>query len=371
MQLRIGIWRRAVALMLTLVVAGAVAACGSSSSSSSVDAQSLLKETFSGSHKVSSGVLTFGLTLNPTGSSTVKNPISVTLTGPFQSRGKGNLPASNFSISASALGHHGQLGVVSTGSNGYVVLQGAAYQLPAADFQKLQSSFSASSNGSSTGGLSKLGIHPLNWLTNPTNVGSDTVAGAPTTHIRANVNVSALLSDLDTLLKKAAASGAAGSSRIPTTIPPSTKDQIAKAIQNPTVDVWTGDSDHTLRKLSINLNVPVKGQVSTALGGLSSAGIGLLLQYADLNKPQSISAPTNVRPFTEFAAKLQAVLRNIQTTFGAGALGSAGAGSTGSGSGTTGSGSPSAGNVQKYTQCIQQAAGDVTKMQKCASLLQG
>src|SRR4051794_10859543 len=107
MQLAIAIRRHVVALVLLVVIAGLLAACGSSSSSSSADAQSLLKQTFSGTHKVSSGVLGVNLTLIPSGSSTLKNPISLSLNGPFQSRGKGNLPASNFTITVNALGHHG------------------------------------------------------------------------------------------------------------------------------------------------------------------------------------------------------------------------------------------------------------------------
>jgi hypothetical protein len=375
MEGRTGFGGKLLVAVLGVLAAAVLAACGSSSSSSSADAQTLLKQTFSGSHKISSGVISFGLTLTPTGSSTVKNPISLSLSGPFQSRGSGQLPASNFTISASALGHHGQLGVVSTGSSAYVVLQGSAYQLPQADFQRLRSSFSSSSSGG-TGGLAKFGIDPLHWLTNPTSVGSDSVAGAPTTHIRAQVNVSALLSDLNTFLQKASASAGTAATRIPTSIPPATRQKIAQAIKNPTVDVWTGNSDKTLRKLSLNLDVPVSGQASTSLGGLTTAGIGLTLQYANLNQPQNIAAPANVKPFTQFAAKLQGVLQQVQSSFGGGGLsGLSGSGSgSGSGTGTTGSGgsaTPNATNVQKYTKCIQKAAGDVTKMQKCASLLQG
>jgi hypothetical protein len=364
------IWRKAAAAALLAVAALTLAACGSSSSSSgSGGAQSLLKQTFAANHKVNSGVLTFGLSMNPTGSSTLKGPISLSLTGPFQSRGTGKLPESNFTVNVSALGHHGQLGVVSTGSAGYVTLQGAAYQLPAADFQKLDSSFASATPGSSGGGLSKLGIHPLHWLTNPTVIGQDTVAGAPTTHIRARVDVSSLLGDFNTFLQKEASSAAAASSSIPTSIPPATRQKIASEVKNPSVDIWTGTSDKALRKLAINLDVPVSGQASTLLGGLTSAGIGFTLQYADLNQPQTISAPGNVRPFTEFASKLQGVVQQIQSSFGAGLGASAGSGS--SGSGTTGSSSVNPSNVQKYTKCIQQAAGDVTKMQKCAALLNG
>ncbi len=369
MQVWSGVWRRLAAVLIAVAAAGAIAACGSSSSSStSADAQTLLKETFSGSHKISSGVLNFGVTVTPSGSSTLNGPISLNLSGPFQSRGSGQLPASNFTISASALGHHGQLGVVSTGGGAYVILKGSAYQLPASDFSKLQQGFASSSKGSSsTGGLAKLGIKPLDWLTNPTTVGSDSVAGTATTHIRANVNVSALLSDLNTFLQKASAS--AGTNKIPTTLPPAVQQQIAQKIKNPTVDIWTGNSDHTLRKLALNLNVPVSGQGSTELGGLTSAGIGITLQYSGLNQPQTITAPTNVQPFTQFAAKLQGVLQQVQTSFG-GSLGAQTTTSTGTAT-AGGSGTPNANNVTKYTQCIQKAAGDVTKMQKCASLLQG
>jgi hypothetical protein len=370
----IRIWRRAAAATMLAMAVLTLAACGSSSSGSgSGSAQSLLKQTFAAGHKVNSGVLTFGLSMNPTGSSTLKGPILLSLSGPFQSRGTGKLPESNFSVNVSALGHHGQLGVVSTGTSGYVTLQGASYQLPAADFQKLDSSFASATPGSTGGGLSKLGIHPLHWLTNPTVVGQDTVAGASTTHIRAHVDVATLLGDFNTFLQKAASSAAATSSSIPTSIPPATRQKIASEIKNPSVDIWTGTSDKALRKLALNLNVPVSGQASTLLGGMTSAGVGFTLQYADLNKPQTISAPANVHPFTEFATKLQGIVQQVQGAFGAGGLGAStgSSGSTSSGSGTTGASSVNPSNVQKYTKCIQQASGDVTKMQKCASLLNG
>ncbi len=369
----IGTGRRAAAIALVAVTALVVAACGSASSSSSdAGAQTLLKQTFSGSHTVKSGILNLNLTLTPSGSSTLKGPISLGLSGPFQTRGTGKLPASNFSVSANALGHTGTLGVVSTGANGYLTLQGAAYQLPAADYQKLATSFSSvGGSGGGTGGLSKLGIQPLRWLTNPSIVGNDTVGGTPTSHIRATVDVPALLRDFNAFLQKASASGAAGST-IPSAIPPSTLSTIAGAIKNPTVEIWTGTGDKTLRKLTINLNVPVSGQFSILLGGLSSAGVGMTLQYTNLNQPQTISAPGNLQPFSGFVTKLRSVLQQARGVFNGSGLASIGSGSSGSsdsGSSTSGAGNPA--NVQKYTQCIQKAVGDVTKMQKCAAVLSG
>jgi len=359
--------------MAAIVAVLVLAACGSSSSSSSASAPSLLKQTFSSGHSVKSGVLGFSLTLKPTGSSTLSTPITLSLGGPFQSRGSGKLPQSDFTIGISALGRHGALGVISTGTAGYVSLQGTNYQLPQADFQKLEQSFSSTqaSGGSQSAGLTQLGIDPLHWLTKPSVVGTETDGGAVTTHIRAGVDVNALMSDLNTFLAKTAQKASVGSG-IPTQIPPATAQKVSAAVKNAIVDVWTGKSDTTLRKLSLNLTVPVSGQVSTELGGMTSAVISLTVEYSKLNRPQSIATPTAVHPYSEFKAKLQTIGQQLQS-----ALGSSQSSSQSSNSSTTattsstGSGAGTASGVSKYSACIQKANGDVTKMQKCASLLNG
>ena len=346
-----------------------VAACGSSSGGSG-DPKTLLSQTFSGTHTVTSGDLNLTLTIDPSGSSVLNGPITVSFGGPFQTRGSGKLPESNFTVSASALGQSVALGIVSTGTAGYVTLQGTSYQLPQATFQNLESSFaqlaSSPSGGGSSGTLAKLGIHPLQWLTNPTVVGTENVGGAQTTHIHAGVNVNALLNDVNTFLEKASSVSPAGTPSLKSGLPAATRSRIAAAVEHPSVDVWTGTSDKTVRRLTIALTLLVTGKTSTQLGGMKSADIGLTMQYSNLNKPQTITAPTNLRPFSEFQSKLAAFEQTLQGAVG-GALGSSGS------SGASGGASPSTGgtstSVQKYSQCIQQAGGDVSKMQKCASLL--
>src|SRR5947209_3079762 len=172
MQKKLQAGRLAVALIAATAL---LSACGSSSSG---DAKSLLSQTFSGQHAVNSGQLQFAVSLTPSGSTNLTTPIAFSFGGPFQSHGKGQLPASNFNITLSGLGRSGSVGILSTGSAGYVTLKGTSYTLPAATFQKLESSFaSVSASGGGGGGtstLSKLGIHPLNWLTAPSVIGADT-----------------------------------------------------------------------------------------------------------------------------------------------------------------------------------------------------
>ncbi len=366
--------RSALSGLVVVVLAGlAVAACGSASSGS-VNPNTVLSETFSGTHKVTSGNLNLTLTIDPSGSSTLSGPITLSFGGPFQTRGAGKLPESNFTVSASALGRNVSFGILSTGTAGYVTLQGTSYQLPQATFQKLESSFAqiASSSGTSSNSntLTKLGIHPLRWLTNPTVVGTENIGGAQTTHIHAGVNVNAMLTDLNTVLEKASSLGVSGASALKSGIPPADRSKIAAAIKNPSVDVWSGTSDKTLRRLQITLTVPVTGKTSSQLGGVTSADIGLSMQYSDLNQPQTIKAPTTLRPYSEFQSKVSAFVQGLQGA-AAGVLGgSSGSSSGGAGSsgGTSTNGSSSS-NVAKYSQCIAAAGTDVSKMQKCASLL--
>jgi hypothetical protein len=356
--------RGLIALLCGALVTVALAACGGGGSSAS--ATSLLTKTFSGSHTVNSGVLNFSITLNPSGSTKLTTPITLSFGGPFQSLGKGKLPKSNFNVSITALGHTGTLGILSTGTAGYVALEGTSYQLPVATFEKLESSFSSlasSPGGSGSGLLGKAGINPLHWLENPTVTGTQTVGGAATTHIHAGINLPKLLSDVNTYLGKASSLGI--SSKIPTSISAATQSKIASEIRNPVFDVWTGNSDHTVRKLSIGLTLPVSGQLSTLLGGLTSAGITVTLQYGDLNQAQNIVAPTSTAPYSQFQTKIQGILQAVESAIGAELPSPTGSASSSSGS------SGSSSTVNSYSQCITEASGNVAKMQKCASLLNG
>ncbi len=348
-----------------------VAACGSSAGSGG-DPNTLLSQTFSGTHQVSSGVLNLTLTIDPSGSSTLNGPITLSFGGPFQTRGAGKLPESNFTLSASALGRSVSLGILSTGTNGYVTLQGTSYRMPQATFQKLESSFAQLATspgaGNGSGTLGKLGIHPQHWLTHPTIAGTENVGGAQTTHIHAGVNVPALLTDVNSVLEKASSLGVSGTSSLKSGLPAATRTKIAAAIKNPSVDVWTGTADKTIRRLTVALTVLVTGNTSAELGGMKSADIGLTMQYSNLGAPQTITAPTTLRPFSEFQAKVAAFVQALQGA-AAGALGSSGGTGSSSGGGGASPSTGSSSSVQKYSQCIQQAGGEVSKMQKCASLL--
>lgn len=359
--------RKAAAALAAMIAATGLAACGSGSSSgsggsgsnasaASSNPQTLLRQTFAQTHSVKSGVLRLSLVITPKGSSVVTTPLTFTLDGPFQSRGGGKTPESAFTLAFSGLGKHGSFGVTTTSTGSYVTLEGASYQLPASDFKKLQSGLGSSSG--SAPGFSSLGIDPEKWLRSPQIVGTATVDGVTTEHLRSAVDVPAVIDSVNTLLAKEASTIKSQAGVAAPHISPSEAAKVAAAIKHPTVDVYTGKSDSTLRRMEIAASVPVTGTTSTQLGGMTSASFRMTLDYSKLGTPQTISAPSHPRSYAQLQTKLQSIGAQLE-----GALGG-GTGMTGS-SGSTGSGG-SSGQVSRYSRCINSAKGDVAKMQRCA-----
>jgi hypothetical protein len=352
----------------SLMAAGAlalgVAACGSSHGSgskgpaASSNPTTLLRQTFASTHSIKSGILGVTLVITPKGSSELSTPLSLSLGGPFQSGSGGHSAQSALTISFSGLGKHGSLGVTTTGAAGYITLQGTSYKLPSADFKKLQSSLANHSGSGSEPGLSSFGIDPQDWVSSPQIVGTATVDGAVTEHLHASVNVRAFVLSLNKVLAKESStlrSAGAAASRVPTHITAAQATKIAAAIKSPTVDVYTDKNNSTLRRLVVDATLPVHGSLSTQLGGLSSANIRLSIDYSHLNQSQTITAPSNPQNFSALQSKIEGLAQGL----------------TGSGLGSTGaSGAGSSAKVSKYAKCVQKANGDVSKMQKCAALLQ-
>jgi hypothetical protein len=294
------------------LVALALAGCGGGASASQ-----LLRDTFSGSHKMTSGAVDFQLTVMPSGSSSLTTPLTLSLSGPFEDAGAGRIGNSDFTLRLSALDQNlVSLGLESLRGNGYVSLGTTSYRLPASEYRQLESKLSEAGSGSSStsgsGILGKLGIDPLGWLIDPTVAGSATVGGAATTHIRARLDVHALLDDLSTFLAKASSLGVPDAGKISTGISPAAKAKILAEVRRPSVDIWTGTADRTLRKLALSLTLPVNGTLSRDLGGMKTAALSLDISYQDLNRPQSISAPTAVQPYRQFQARVNTLLGALQ-----------------------------------------------------------
>jgi hypothetical protein len=368
-------FRRLVVLALVAVLALGAAACGSGSSadkSSGADAPTLLKDTFGANHPIRSGRIDADLDVDLKGLASFAQPLSLHLGGPFQSNGGKTLP--DFALDLDLQGGEKPItvGAVFAAGGGYLTIEGQAFDLGADLYKTFKTGYekakaSSTAKDDSQASLSALGIAPLRWLEDPKNVGTEDIAGTQTVHLASGVDVAKLLADISTLLGKAkgvtAAGGAATGTAVPTSLTAQQRDLITKSIKSAKIDVWTGAKDHTLRKVAVNVQVDVPEDLRAQAGNLRTGHVIFQVTIAQLNQPQKVVKPADVRPISELRSTLSEL----------GLLGSSTTpGSTTAPDTTTTPATPQASAADPqaaYAQCITNAGEDLAKVQDCAQYL--
>lgn len=328
--------RLAVALLVLLALAGGLEACASSSSSPS--AQTLLGDTFSPHAAIEGGNVNLSIGLSGSGtqsgsSGSVKS-LAVRLSGPFQSTGAGKIPSFALKLDLTAAGHTLAAGATSTGSSFYVELEGSWFTAPQSAVEAFRKGYEQATKQATVAkvrsSFAALGIEPSHWLSNPTVVGTSTVGGVATYHLTADVNTAGFLADVS----KLSSSTGALSSSVPgaSALSPALISELAKSVHSAHVDIYTGKSDHLLRRMTLAASVSATPQTSSLLGGLHSASVSLDLQLTELNKPQTIAAPSNPKPFSQLLPALEQLLGPLLSgSSGSGLLEQLGAGASAKG----------------------------------------
>jgi hypothetical protein len=352
---------------LLLLAAGAIAACGGGGSGQDLD--TVLNATFGGKKKVDSGRLDMRLTADLQGAATLKDPVTVKIGGPFESRGDKKVPKLDLELSAGTGGQTFSAGVISTGTKGYINFQGTDYEVPTKLFDQFERELRQQDNNQNNiPDLSDLGVNPRDWLENPKDEGTENVGGVETIHISSDVNVDKLVDDIDELLGKTGQLGLSRAQRqqLPTSLPDATKKQIRDSVKSASLDVYTGKDDKVLRKLRVKLDFEVAQNLRTQTSGISGGKIDFTVEASEVNKPQKIEEPSNARPLAELQQQLNSLGALGNPGGATGTTGSSGSGSGGSGSGSAGTtDSP---KTRRYLKCVEAAQG-VAEIGDCASLL--
>ncbi|MDX6731828.1 MAG: hypothetical protein QOC54_1776 [Baekduia sp.] len=359
-------------LLLALVALGA-SACGSGGSSSrGGDATALLKDTFGADHPIRSGRIDANLDVDLKGFAQLADPLSLHLTGPFQSNGGKNLPDFALQLDLQSGSRPISLGAVFAQGGAFLSIEGQSFDLGSDLYSTFKQSYekAKAQTGSSAGvsSLAALSISPLRWLKDPKKQGGEDIAGTQTEHLSADVDVPHLLDDVSTLLSKAknvtSAGGSATGTQVPTQLTADQRDAISRSITSAKFDLWTGQKDHTLRKVALDVQIAVPEDLQARAGGLKTGHVTFQLTLAQLNQAQKVAKPADAKPLSELRSALQDL----------GLLGaSSGASSTTPGTTattpSTATPAPAAGPQADYAQCIADAGEDLAKVQGCAKLL--
>jgi hypothetical protein len=341
--------RAVVALLLALVAAFALSACGSDDDSSTTtsggsgggtettDARTLLEETFTGTKDVRSGRFALSIRAGEDGG----EQISVSLGGPFESEGGDAYPKFDIDADLDAGGQGFRAGMISTSDRLFVEFDGTAYEVPAEYLEMARRQ-----TGTEDSAVPALpDLDPQSWIENPEVVGTEQVGGVDTEHITADVDVRALMDSIDRVLAELDRQGLSGATggQVPTAIPADARADLERAVKDPRIDVWTGSDDKTVRKIELTTGVQPEGE--------RAGSASLTFELTELNEAQTIEAPTETRPIDELLAGLGGLL-----------------GGAGLGGGAAGGGAD-ADALGEYQRCLTDAAGDTAEQQQCADLL--
>jgi hypothetical protein len=367
-----------IVVALVALPALAFAACGGDDSSGSgggsggtADSpQKVIDETFNGKKKVDSGKLNLSLSakLEGTGATaeSLKEPVTIKVTGPFQGRGDTELPELDLQVKATGTGQDFSAGAISTGSKGFISYQGKDYAVPDKVFAQYKRNFAEQqkkNKSSDNLDLGALGIDPQKWLKDPKDEGDEDVAGTTTKHVSAGVNLPALLDDVNNLLNRTDQLGLTKSQRkqLPNRLSSSTKKQIQDAVKEAKVDVFTGKEDKTLRRLELSVAFTVPANLKDQAQGLEGGDVDLTLELANLNEKQDISPPENARPWSELQQQLglgalgNALGGGSASTPGSGGFIPGGGATGGSGAGGGGTSAEDRKRTERYLKCVQKA----------------
>lgn len=263
--------RRLAVLASLLVLAG----CGGGGNG----ATSVLSKTASGLGDIRSGDLGFSLLVTPRGNG-AGPAFGFKLAGPFSTQ-KGALPVSKVDYTQVANGKSKTVTFTSTGTKGYVTVDGTTYELPAArlaPIRSVMSSFGTNGKGRSL---------PIDrWIRDAKVSDGGTVGGVATDHVQGSFDVARAAADL-------------GSQALGRSLNNRERKQLADAARSATIDVWSGKKDHLLRKLAIDVDLgfDVPPDLRAALGKLVGARITLNMTVTDPNRPVTVTAPLNPKPY--------------------------------------------------------------------------
>jgi hypothetical protein len=349
---------RALALLaFALATALLVAACGGGGNSE--DPQQVLQQTFNNPTSIQSGTFDLDFRIETSGGES-PGSFEAKLGGKFASQGSGQFPKFDIDASVKAEGGSQSLsgtgGLISTGDQAFVTFQGTDYAVPQQLYDEFTTTYAqlqGQSNAGKSANLFKaLNISPANWLTDLKNDGTEDVEGTKTIHISGSADVSKLVEDLKAIAQKAgSAVGNVNTQQL---------DQLNDVVKTGDIDVYSGEDDKLLRRFQIH--VDLKPPAGTP-GAPDSLSVDIQLNFADVNNPETFTAPANTKPLGDLFQSLGVSPGQLGGAL-RGGLGTSGALPESGGS----TAAPSASGVQAYEQCLSQASGSA-ELQKCAALL--
>lgn len=271
----------------------ALASCGGGDDGE--DPENLLDRAFGG--ELRSADVSLDAEIRLEGSPSFERPVRVQASGPFIA-GRDRLPSMDIELKLGTEGGGQTIttGLLLTGDRSFVKFQDVYYERPAAEVRQANRELRRRRGESS---LSELGFRPRRWLTSAEDEGRADVGGVETRHLSGRLDVKAMLRDFNSFVRRSgtALRGAVGEA------PPQRLSTvqiltISSAIEDPTFDVYMGEEDGIIRRVSGRLEFKVPETSREDLQGVEGGSLEFSLEFGDVNGAQSVEPPAKARPLS-------------------------------------------------------------------------
>jgi hypothetical protein len=303
-------------LVLALLGAASLGACGGSSSSPSSSGQTpaqrhaaaekIIAQATGVNPAARSARIDATIGLNVKGFKNFEGPIEITANGFYNLPDGEDVPELDMDVSLALNGGVFGGGIVVAGEKGYITLGSTGYKLPDAISKVLVAPAREAKNG-----LTKTGamfyINPQDWQTNARVIGEETVAGEPTVKLTADVLVNVALSDLAKLFDFLTLIHVTQAVGLPTKITPKMRAAFLRSVKDVKGVVWMGRDDHVLRKARVTGKLVVAKENRKALLGARSGSLDATVNISEVGDPHEISAPTQLDPYADLQLSLKAL----------------------------------------------------------------
>jgi hypothetical protein len=197
---------------------------------------------------------------------------SIRANGAYESTGPKDMPKARVQVSVDVPGLDGRAGFVTTGERAWLTRGKVAYAVPQAAWAKIVKGRAQGTPPTSK--APKLNVNPSSWLQNVKSEGTERMDGVQVTHVSADVNSAAAITDVVKAMDST------------TRIPAGAEKRLAKVVGNGHIEAWVGD-DKILRRATLEMS----GQGD----GNRRVDVNLDVRLSQVNKPQSIAAPSKVK----------------------------------------------------------------------------
>jgi hypothetical protein len=308
--------------VLSALLVAVLVGCGGGDSSSgdkasadkggkanSAEVKKLIRQTFGPNDKASSGNLSGVIDITVKGLERYKDPIQVSVVGPFTNAG--GQPEAMLDVSLSLRG--GILGgdMYLKDGKAFIGLGSTAYEVPASIAGPLRAPLSQTGNALDAV-MGVFHINPDRWAKNPRIVGNEKIAGIDTIHGTAQINTKAVFLDLAALAKRLTALRITDITGLPRAVDAQARAALNRSVKTAPGDVYTGADDHVLRRAKINLLLKPSAKDRKILGGFTSIKVAGTLDVTDVGAPQKVNVPTNRGSYAALQLSLDALAEAVR-----------------------------------------------------------